>query len=145
MLLSSENSDFLSKPSQGREMYRFIRKRSQGGFSSFGLTTVKMLESGEKVELKQVISAAVYRVLKATAADLSRNVVTQKRYCFLWEQQSFHIYEYLSPRAGLKVLLVQSEGTPMLPPFLKVDEETVSSELSAHSISKKESENALAK
>ena len=40
--------------SNGRVLYSFVRKRSCGGFAAFGLTTVKQLESGQRVELKQV-------------------------------------------------------------------------------------------
>ena len=35
----------------GRVLYSFIRKRSQGGFHAYGLTTVKILDSGQKVEV----------------------------------------------------------------------------------------------
>jgi hypothetical protein len=61
ILLSSESSSFASKPSQGKEMYRFIRKRSQGGFSSYGLTTIKLLDSGEKVEVSRHASRMNWR------------------------------------------------------------------------------------
>lgn len=36
----------------GTVLYSFIRRRSQGEFHSYGLTTVKRLASGEKVEVK---------------------------------------------------------------------------------------------
>ena len=44
----------------------FVRKRSSGGFAAFGLTTVKQLETGQRVELKQV-SEASYVVLWMTS------------------------------------------------------------------------------
>lgn len=33
-------------------MYSFIRKRSQGGFHAYGLTNVKIMESGDVVEVR---------------------------------------------------------------------------------------------
>lgn len=54
-------------------------------------------------------------------ADKTRNTVIQRRYYFLYEQQSFHIYEYISPEPGLWTLQCQSQhGTPKFPPYLKV-------------------------
>ena len=49
-----------SSSSNGRVLYSFVRKRSCGGFAAFGLTTVKQLESGQRVELKQVITKQPY-------------------------------------------------------------------------------------
>ena len=49
-----------SSSSNGRVLYSFVRKRSCGGFAAFGLTTVKQLESGQRVELKQVITKQRY-------------------------------------------------------------------------------------
>lgn len=120
-------------------LYSFVRRRSQGGFHAYGLTTVKLLESGEKVELKQVISARMYSIL-SNSADPTRDVVKQRRYCFLWEQQSCHIYEYLEPNNGIWTLLCQSEGEPILPPFINVGPLLPSSggEFSSREISLKE-------
>jgi len=105
-------------PDRGHVLYSFVRKRSQGGFHAYGLTTVKMTESGQKVELKQVITERVYSMLVNSSADKSRHVVRQKRYYFLWGEQSMHIYQYVTPKDGLWVLLCQSEGNPVLPPFI---------------------------
>jgi len=105
-------------------LYSFIRKRSQGGFSAYGLTTVKQLPSGEQVELKQVISSRMYGIL-ANSADKQRTVVRQRRYCFLWEQQSFHIYQYLAPHEGIWLAYVQAEGDPFIPAFLQVEPESL--------------------
>jgi hypothetical protein len=109
-------------PPGGRVLYSSIRKRSQGGFHAYGLTTVKQLESGQKVELKQVISARVYYMLVKTSADKKRNIIKQRRYCFLWGQQSIHISQYLSPEGykthNLWTLLCQSENEPTLPAFI---------------------------
>ena len=103
-------------------LYSFIRRRSLGQFHAYGLTTVKRLPTGELVELKQVITARMYAIL-SNSADPTREIVRQKRYCFQWERQSFHIYEYLAPKAGIWVLHCQSESDPVIPPFLSVGAE----------------------
>lgn len=122
-----------------KEIKRFIRKRSQGRQCSYGLTAVRQLPSGAIVEQKQVISAKMYATLAATTADEKRSIIHQKRYCFLWEKQSFHIYQYLAPQEGIWLLFCQSaEGVkPVLPPFLKCSEEIAHDDdtLSAHNIS----------
>lgn len=118
---NNDTSGSIRSIGQGRELYSFVRRRSQGGFHAYGLTTVKLLDSGEKVELKQVISKRMYHMLTRNGDD-KRHAVIQRRYCFLWEAQSFHIYEYLAPAnsLGLYTLLCQCEGEPRIPPFLKV-------------------------
>lgn len=106
-------------------LYSFIRKRSQGAFSSYGLTTVKKLATGEKVELKKVITKNMYNIL-AQKADLTRVVVNQRRYCFQWDRQSIQIYEYISPLAGTWIVNCQTEETedePKLPDFLQIGPE----------------------
>lgn len=118
-------------------LYSFIRRRSVGAFHAYGLTTVKRLPSGELVELKQVISARMYAIL-SNSADPRREIVRQKRYCFQWERQSFHVYEYLHPKAGIYVLHCQSESEPEIPPFLHVGPELTmeeNRELSSRTIS----------
>ena len=100
-------------------LYSFIRRRSQGGFHAYGLTTVKQMPSGEEVELKQVISKRMYTIL-SNNADQSRSVIRQRRYCFQWERQSFHIYEYLEPVSNFWTLQCQAEAEPVLPDFLEV-------------------------
>lgn len=79
----------------GKVLYSFIRKRTQNKSHSYGLTTVKQLENGEVVELKNVITSRVYDFLKRTASDKTRHVMLQKRYYFLWNKQSFQLYEHL--------------------------------------------------
>ena len=118
-------------------LYSFIRRRSVGAFHAHGLTTVKRLPSGELVELKQVITARMYAIL-SNSADPRREIVRQKRYCFQWERQSFHVYEYLQPKAGIYVLHCQSESDPSIPPFLHVGPELTSEQnlmLSSRTIS----------
>ena len=76
-----------------RVLYSFIRKRSQGGFSAYGLTTVKKLASGEKVELKRVINKSMYNIM-ASKADVREyvnmgicrgHVVCLELWLYLWE------------------------------------------------------------
>lgn len=101
---------------EARELYSFVRRRTQGKMQSFGLTTVKRFAAtGEKMELKQVISNRMYNLL-ARSSDKTRHVVRQRRYCFLYLQQSFQIIEYLNPQINLWILRVQCEGEPKLPP-----------------------------
>lgn len=121
-IMLAEGTGALPNEGGDRVLYSFVRKRSQGGFSAYGLTTVKQLPSGEKVELKQVISRRMYSIL-AGSADQSRNVVRQRRYCFLWEMQSFHIYEFLAPHQGIWIANVHAEGEPVIPEFLSVDKD----------------------
>lgn len=79
----------------GQVLYSFIRRRSQNSSHSYGLTTVKRLQNGEVVELKNVITSRVYEFLKRTAADKTRRTMLQKRYYFLYKKQSFQLYEHL--------------------------------------------------
>ena len=53
--------------------------------------------------------------LKSLLYSISRN--------FLYEKQSFYVNEFISPASekGRAFLICQSEGTPMLPPFVDVD------------------------
>jgi predicted ATPase len=113
-------------------LYSFIRRRSLGQFHAYGLTTVKRLPSGELVELKQVINSRMYAIL-SNSADPTREIVRQKRYCFQWERQSFHMYEYLSPKAGIWVLHCQSESDPIIPAFLPVEAELSKDDSKAYS------------
>ena len=45
----------VSTSTGGRVLYSFIRRRSQGGFHAYGLTTVKMLKTGQKVEVNKIL------------------------------------------------------------------------------------------
>jgi predicted ATPase len=108
----------------GRVLYSFVRKRSSAtgdGADAYGLTTVRELPGGDRVETKQVIGKRVYEVL-SRSADTTRVVIKQKRYCFLWKRMSFSVIEYMSPKKGLVVLRCQSDGSdePELPPFLTI-------------------------
>ena len=78
---------------------------------------MKKLATGEKVELKRVINKSMYNIM-ASKADVKRVVVRQKRYCFQWDRQSIHLYEYLSPLEGTWIAVCQAEDEPKLPEFL---------------------------
>ena len=69
--------------------------------------------------MKQVITARMYEML-SDYADTSRHIVHQKRYYFLYEQQSFHIYEYISPDKFWTIQCQSQLRSPIIPSFLKV-------------------------
>ena len=57
-------------------------------------------------------------------ADPGRSKIIQKRSYFLFEKQSFYINEFVSPASekGRAFLICQSEGIPVLPPFVEIDQ-----------------------
>lgn len=63
------------------------------------------------------------------------------RYYFLYNKQSFQLYEYLEPEKDMWTLYCQSQGEISLPPFLEVGRERGDTEtdghLSSYMISKK--------
>jgi hypothetical protein len=109
--------------------YSFVRKRyilpqpGQGSLKrnkpSYGLTNVRKLVNGQEIETKQVIHARMFQQL-TKYADPTRHIVKQRRYCFLWQKQSFTVSEYVSPQNGLWILKVQTEANSQvtLPPEL---------------------------
>lgn len=106
-----------------KELYSFLRRRSQGNMHSYAITTVEQLPSGEVVELKQNITRRVYDQLSKVNACKDRNKIIETRYSFLWEKQSFTMIENIVPREGLWTMRIQCEGEPKIPPFLKVIKE----------------------
>ncbi len=104
-------------------LYRFIRKRSQGSMHAYGITSVYEHPNGQEVELKQIINHRVYRQMLCLA-DPGRSKIIQKRSYFLFEKQSFYINEFVSPASekGRAFLICQSEGIPVLPPFVEIDQ-----------------------
>ena len=74
----------------------------------------------------------MYGMLK-NYSDTARVPIKQKRYYFLWEQQSFHIYEYLEPQSDLLTLQCQSNGPPKLPSFLDISKSVSRDDKSASS------------
>ena len=49
---STEEDDARTPPSkEGKLLYSFIRKRSQGTMHAYGLTTVRVLDNGQQVEV----------------------------------------------------------------------------------------------
>lgn len=62
-------------------------------------------------------SSRMYMLLTRSAnQDNNRHIIRQRRYCFIWERQSFQIVQWLSPQEGLYTMRVQCEGSPVLPP-----------------------------
>lgn len=118
--------------------YSFIRRRSQKGFSVYGHTTVSTHPSGERVEVKRIITKREYEWMKSMYADASRNVIIQKRYCFLWQGKTYSLYRYMEPLHSLFILHCQAAWSPkeslqpeegvdethevIFPPFLNVTE-----------------------
>ncbi|CAM9723216.1 unnamed protein product, partial [Phaeothamnion confervicola] len=69
--------------------YSFVRKRTQNGFSAYGLTTVRQLPTRQCCETKRIIGGDEYARLVRLSADPRRHVVRQRRVSFLWRHQSF--------------------------------------------------------
>ena len=109
-------------------LYSYLRKRSQGEFHAYGLTTVKVLTSGQVVQTKCILTPQMYSTLLATRKDASRHVVRQRRYCFRSDHQSFHVSHWLSPEphAGAWFVVAQCEAEPSVPAFLEVGPELTS-------------------
>lgn len=101
-----------SKPAASTLQYSFIRRRSQKGFSVYGHTTVSTHASGERVEVKRIISKREYEWMKTMYADASRHIVVQRRYCFLWQGKTFSLYRYLEPLHSLYILHCQAKWRP---------------------------------
>ncbi|KAF0720680.1 Aste57867_105 [Aphanomyces stellatus] len=112
---------------QGTKDYDFVRCRTQYGLPSYGMTTVRYLEdSDEPVHLKRVLSAREYAYAVRHRKDLARQVIKQRRICFLWKNQSFNIHWYKEPTtiANQGIVHVQAAdiNTPVeIPSFLDVE------------------------
>jgi predicted ATPase len=117
--------------------YSFIRRRSQKGFSVYGHTTVSTHKSGERVEVKRIMTRPEFEWMRSMYADPKRNVVIQRRYCFLWQGKTYSLYRYLEPLDSLFILHCQAAWKPkdsvdrgsedvdskvVFPPFLNVGE-----------------------
>jgi hypothetical protein len=129
------------------EAFSFIRKRAKGKFASYGLTDVRVTESGEKLESKRILTAREYESYHKFA-DETRHIVTVRRTCFLYENTYFEVNEYLTPCPGLAFVNVQQiEGLDTVdgvsdsikfPPFLNILEDiTGSNKYSAYALSLK--------
>jgi len=128
------------------ELYSVIRRRAQTTnnhqTASYSITTTLIDDHDKKIEVKRRISKDMYNIL-ARSKDPNRDVIRQKRYCFVWEKQSFNIDEYIFPRPGLFILRVNGNGNgaPITPPFLKIGSECT--DISAYQLSLKGSRNPL--
>jgi hypothetical protein len=103
--------------------YSFIRRRSQKTNSTYGHTTVSLHSSGERVEVKRIMTKREFEFMKATLTDPKRHVVLQRRYCFLWAGKSFSIHRYLEPSTATCILHCQSEWAPKDPLSSSADDE----------------------
>ena len=127
---SSSSSDCPNPLAGDRILYSFLRKRSQGGFHAYGLTTVKQLSTGETVQLKCILTPHLYSTLLASRKDPYRQVVKQRRYCFRTDDQCFHVSQWLEPACCLPeggaawFAVIQCEAEdPVVPAYLSVGPE----------------------
>ncbi len=88
--------------------YSFIRKRTTNSVSSYGVTTVQTYKSGEKVEIKRIITAREYASAQRVR-DTSRHIVVQKRISFIYNEQSFNIHVYVKPVVEACILHLQGK------------------------------------
>ena len=143
-LVDSSEADNATSPNAS-ELYSVIRKRSQGNLHAYGITTYMLDDHHKKIEVKRRITKGVYELL-SRSADPNRHQIRQRRYCFVWDKQSFNLDEYLYPFPGLFILRVTSNGNtqPKIPPFLSVGQEvTDSHQLSSYQLSLKGTTNPL--
>ena len=118
--LASPQPSFGRHGGVGKELHSFLRKRTQGKQSAYAMTTLRVLPSGEEIELKQNLSKRMYHLLCESYKDTTRHIVRQRRYFFLHEKQSFQIIESVFPDDGLWTMRVQSnEAEPSLPPWVR--------------------------
>lgn len=112
-------------PTTDTVLYSCVRKRSQGEFHAYGLTTVKLLTCGQTVQTKRILTPQMYSTLLATKQDTKRHVVKQRRHCFRSEHQSFHVSQWVEPHAhaGTWFVVVQCESEPKIPDYLSVGPE----------------------
>jgi len=109
-----------SSPAQARStsvgslelQYSFIRSRRTAEYTVYGHTTVSQHSSGERVEVKRIITRREYEWTKSQHSDPARHVVVQRRYCFLWQGKTFSVYRYLNPVRDLAILHCQPEWKP---------------------------------
>ena len=111
--------------------YTFVRRRGPAGSTKavFQQTTV-LNSGGQRIETKRILTSRDYGYAVAQRADPTRHVVVQRRFTFIWKDQSFQIHQYTSPYhvAGLAVLhcnaveagAVANGAGLELPPFLEV-------------------------
>ena len=94
------------------------------------------------VELKKIISEDTYNLLSRSSKDPNRYVVNIKRYCFIYEKQSFNLDKFVYPFPGLWILRVDSSGMEIkMPPFLVGKECTDSKDTSSYTLSLKTARN----
>uniref|UniRef100_A0A7S2Y211 NadR/Ttd14 AAA domain-containing protein n=1 Tax=Fibrocapsa japonica TaxID=94617 RepID=A0A7S2Y211_9STRA len=81
--------------------FAYVRKRTQGGSAVYGLTVGKRKSNGTKIEAKRRLTQREYKSLVTLDADPTRHRVRQRRHAFLWDNQSFCLHTYLTPKVNL--------------------------------------------
>ncbi|KAK3084393.1 hypothetical protein FSP39_012821 [Pinctada imbricata] len=119
--------DYLVTPS--RKMQARIRKRGQKGIWTYTHTIRRPEIDKQSVEVRMAISKRDYEILFAQK-DEKHYSIHKHRICFLWNNQYFHLDEYVEPcpdRCKGLILLetyttLQGEDLK-LPEFLEVEKE----------------------
>ena len=101
-----------------QHLYTFVRRRTQDGLSSFGETSVDLLD-GVKIERKKIIAAREYKKMVSRQPDRKRQRLFERRLCFLWgktyftialfmnvEEDGFRVHSHMG-KGGLCLLRVQ--------------------------------------
>ena len=93
--------------------------------------------------MKRILTSREYSNATNLYSDLTRQIVRQKRYTFIYENQCFAVHSYLSPVAGINILHCQIANSDVqsivFPPFLEVGEQlSDDGHLSAYKISLKD-------
>ncbi|KAJ8312898.1 hypothetical protein KUTeg_010271 [Tegillarca granosa] len=119
--------DYLVTPS--RKMQARIRRRGQNGFWTFTHTIRRPEINKQSVELRMAITQRDYKILMAQKDDRHHSIF-KKRFCFLWNNQYFHLdaYEEPCPNSCKGLVLLETyttlEGDALkLPDFLDIQKE----------------------
>ena len=98
-----------------------VRRRSQGGDSTYYRTEKRPIASGKRSEIEEMISEKEYRNLISTWRDPTRGVLRKVRISFLWEGQYFEldIFQNLDRLLYLlEIELTDERQEVILPNFL---------------------------
>jgi len=105
---------------------RRASRRTQGGNSSYTMSTCTFGDGGKSVVVSQPISGREYIHLHSK----EQYRVAKRMTHFLWEGHYFAINEYLSPPCGLVTVEVEAgenvSAEVLIPPFLKAAREVTS-------------------
>ncbi len=127
-------------PATSNEELR-IRKRTQGGYSSYYQTHKIKVKPGVRQETEISISATDYWHLQSLR-DLTAKIIRKNRYYFEYKHQYFELDEFIEPADKIGLWLLEIELTEEndrveLPPFLKIFREvTAESTYSSYEIAR---------